>query len=558
MSHDLVIRDGHIVDGTGGEPFAGDIAIDGDTITAVGEVPERGKEEIRADGLAVTPGFIDLHTHLDAQIGWDPMLTPISWHGVTTALLGNCGVTFAPCKPADRQFLAEMMETVEDIPREAILSGLPWNWESYGEYLDALETMDPAINVTGMVGHGAVRFYVMGHRGIDENPTPDEIARIAVVAGQSVKDGAIGFSTNRLPAHRLPDGRSIPGTFAEAEELEAIASAVAAHNGLMQNVPSYAKNAIKLDLDLLGRQARAGGGRVLFSAVETESFAYQDPHQIVEDLRAEGCQIYGVTVPRPGGFVSALKTNIFFPAWAKLREIDVDKRLEAIRDEAFRTELIEAAKADPASIPFAQALRWMGNGDRPIYTKPPEDNLAALANAADEHPSETWLRLMLDADGAAVFHRPFFNMKFDAVESLMRRDWIVPGLGDAGAHVSQIMDSGWPSFLLSHWVRDEGKVTLAEAIRRMTSAAARVLDLKDRGTLAPGMRADINVLDPARVEERQPSVVRDFPHGKSRLIQRAVGYKATLVNGRVMLRDDEHTGARSGRVLRSTGTARRP
>ena len=552
MSHDLVIRDGRIVDGTGAEPYSGDIAIDGDTITAIGKVADPGKEEIRADGLAVTPGFIDLHTHLDAQIGWDPMLTPISWHGVTTALLGNCGVTFAPCKPADRQFLAEMMETVEDIPREAILSGLPWNWETYGEYLDALDSMNPAINVTGMVGHGAVRFYVMGHRGIDENPTPDEIAEIARVAGQSVKDGAIGFSTNRLPGHRLPDGRSIPGTFAEAEELEAIAREVGSHNGLMQNVPWYDRKAIGRDLDLLGNQARAGGGRVLFSVVETETFRFDDPHQIVEDLRADGCEIYGVTVPRPGGFVSMLKTNILFPAWAKLRAIDIDKRLDAIRDEGFRQQLIDAAKADPASIPFAQGLRWMGDAQRPVYTKPPEDNLKALADDAGEHPAETWLRLVLDSDGAAVFHRPFFNTRFDAVETLMQRDWVVPGLGDAGAHVSQIMDAGWPSFLLSHWVRDQDKLALSEAIRRMTSAAARVLDLKDRGTLAPGMKADINVLDPDRVEERQPTVARDFPHGKSRLVQRAVGYRATLVNGRVILRDDEHTGERPGRVVRST------
>ena len=551
MSHDLVIRDGLIVDGSGSEPYPGDLAIDGDTISAIGKVADRGKDEIHADGLAVTPGFIDLHTHLDAQIGWDPYLTPISWHGVTTALLGNCGVTFAPCKPKDRQFLAEMMETVEDIPREAILDGLPWDWQSYGEYLDTLERLKPAINVAGMVGHGAVRFYVMGQHGIDHNPNADEIAEIAAVAGQSVKDGAIGFSTNRLPAHRLPDGRSIPGTFAEAEELEAIARAVGEHNGLMQNVPWYAKDAIRRDLKLLGNQARASGSRVLFSVVETESFRFEDPHQIVEDLRDEGLDIYGVTVPRAGGFVSTLKTNMLFPAWTKLREMDIDRRLDAIRDEAFRGELVTAAKADPTSEQFARGLRWMGDAARPVYTRGSDDNLLAMAETAGEHPAETWLRVMLESDGEAVFHRPFFNMHFDAVESLMARDWVVPGLGDAGAHVSQIMDSGWSSFLLSHWVRDEGRIALAEAVRRMTSAAARVLDLRDRGVLAVGKRADINVFDPNAVEERQPTVVRDFPHGKSRLIQRAAGYKATLVNGRVILRNDEHTGERSGRVLRS-------
>ena len=271
MNHEIVIRNGLVVDGTGAEPFVGDIAVDGDTITAVGEVSGDGKEEMVAEDLAVTPGFIDLHTHLDAQIGWDPMLTPISWHGVTTALLGNCGVTFAPCKPEDRQLLAEMMETVEDIPREAILSGLPWNWRSYGEYLNTLESLNPAINVAGMVGHGAIRFYVMGERGIDENPNAREIAEIAEVAGQSVRDGAVGFSTNRLPGHRLPDGRSIPGTFAETEELEAIARAIGAHNGLMQTVPWFSKDAIENDLKILGKEARAGNLRVLFSAVEPKA-----------------------------------------------------------------------------------------------------------------------------------------------------------------------------------------------------------------------------------------------------------------------------------------------
>lgn len=550
MAHDLIIRDGLIVDGTGSQPFTGDVAIDGDTITALGQVEGRGKEEIKADGLAVTPGFIDLHTHLDAQVGWDPMLTPISWHGVTTALLGNCSVTFAPCKPQDRQFLAAMMETVEDIPREAILSGLPWDWETYGEYLDSVEKLRPGINVTGMVGHSAIRYYVMGERGIDENPNAEEIVQIAQIAGQAVKDGAVGFSTNRLPGHRLPDGRSIPGTFAEDAELEAIARAVGEYGGLMQTVPHYSKDTIEKDLVLLGKEARAGNLRVLFSAVETKSFRFDDPHHIIEDLRAEGLEIYGTTVPRCGGFVSGLKSNIFFAAWKKLREIDIDERLAAIGDEAFRSELIKAAKEDPTSEKFARGLRWLGDGQRPIYTRSREDNLAALAERAGEHPAETWLRIMLESKGEAIFHLPFFNMDFAAIEALMAREWIIPGLGDAGAHVNQIMDSGWPSFLLSHWVRDEGKIPLAEAVCRMTSRAARVLGLTDRGTLAVGKRADINVIDTAKVAERRPTTVRDFPGGNSRLIQRAVGYKATLVNGQVMLRDDEHTGTRSGRVLR--------
>ena len=228
MSHDLIIRDGLIVDGTGGEPYSGDIAIDGDTIVEIGKVNGKAGEEINANGAAVTPGFIDIHTHLDAQVGWDPFLTPSSNHGISTVLMGNCAVTFAPCKQADHGFLAEMMQQVEDIPKEVILSGLPWDWQSYGEYLDSVDKMQPAINMAGLVGHAAIRYYAMGERGIDENPNAEDIVQIAEIARQSVKDGAVGFSTSRHLSHKVPDGRAIPGTYAEAEELEAIARAVAA------------------------------------------------------------------------------------------------------------------------------------------------------------------------------------------------------------------------------------------------------------------------------------------------------------------------------------------
>ena len=550
MPHDLIIRGGLIVDGTGGAPYSGDVAVDGDTIVAVGQVDGRGKQEIEADGAVVSPGFIDLHTHLDAQVAWDPLLTPSSHHGVSTVLMGNCAVSFAPCKKADRTFLAEMMETVEDIPRDAILTGLPWDWESYGEYLNSVETMQPALNVAGLVGHAAIRYHVMGDRSMDENPNAQEIAQIAELAGKSVREGAVGFSTNRLPAHRVPDGRAIPGTYAEAEELEAVARAVAAEGGLMQNVPWYSKDAIEKDLDLIGRQAKAGGGRVLFSVVETNTFKFDDPHHIIENYRAQGCEIYGTTVPRCGGNVSNIQTVILFPGWEKLRAIAPENRLEAIRDDAFRTELIDAAKANPKSEGLAKSLRWLGDGDRPIYTKTEADNLAAMARELGEHPAETWLRLMLVTNGKATFHQPFFNKDFDAVEDLMNRDWVVPGLGDAGAHVSVIIDAGWPSFLLSHWVRDEQKLNLATAIHRMTARPAAVMALGDRGVLAPGKRADINVIDLDRVEERQPRVVQDLPLGKSRLTQPAVGYLATLVNGQVIVRNDELTGNRSGQVLR--------
>ncbi len=552
MAHDLVIRNGLIVDGLGNEPTHGDVAIDGDAISAVGEVDGRGREEIDAEGHAVTPGFVDLHTHFDAQAGWDPLLTPVSWHGVTTALFGNCGVTFAPCKPADRDFLAGMMETVEDIPKDAILNGLAWDWVSYGEYLDSIEKLNPAINIIGLVGHCASRFYVMGERAIDGQPTEDEIRQIAELVGQSVKEGAIGFSSNRLPGHVLPDGRSIPGTFAESAELAAIGRAVGKHNGILQFVLNYAN--LDEELALIAEQGLNAGTRVLFSApmVPTTNgrSGYDDA---IAKMHAEGLDVIGLTLPRSGGFLSGLKTGVLLPGveWKKLRALDFNGRLAAIQDEAFRRELIEEARGNAQTDASVENFYWLGDDDRPAYTRGPEESLASLARAAGEHPVETWLRYMLETDGEAFFHVRFFNHDLEALRGFLSEDWVLPGIGDAGAHVSQIMDSGWTSFLLSHWYREHGLFTLAEAVRKMTSAQARVIGLHDRGVLQAGKRADVNVLDLERIAERQPQLVHDFPGGAPRLIQKAHGYRATVCNGEVILRNDEHTGAHSGRVLRN-------
>ena len=549
MGHDLVIRGGNVVDGTGSEPFHADIAVDGDQIVEIGKVDGRGKEEIQADGLIVSPGFVDLHTHLDAQIGWDPQVTSVSWHGVTTALLGNCGVTFAPCKPADREFLAGMMETVEDIPKKAILHGLPWNWESYGSYLDALEALGPSINVCGLVGHCATRFYVMGERAVEEPATEDEIRQIAALAGQSVKEGAVGFSTNRLPQHRLPDGRSIPGTFAHRDELRAVAKAIGAHGGFMQTVSSFRE--FEEEIALIADEARLTRGALFTSALE---FGPERLNEKVMAMRAEGLKVTSVTVPRSGGGVGGLTTNSFFrtPAWNALREQDFDARLKAIRHPETRRQLIEEVKAQGE--PVLEATKrwfWMGDSQRPRYTHQPEESLYHVAQAAGEHPVETWLRITDQTDGKALFHLRAFNTNLEDLQKLITMDWAMPGLGDAGAHVSQMIDSGWTTFVLSHWARDTGVYSLQEAVRRISAVPADVLGLEDRGTLAVGKRADINVFDLDRLEERMPKIVHDFPFGAPRFIQRAVGYKATLCNGEVLLRDDELTDVCAGRVLRS-------
>ena len=543
MAHDLVIRGGELVDGTGAEARPGDLAIDGSTISAVGQVDGKGKREIDARGLAVTPGFVDLHTHLDAQIGWDPQMTPVSWHGVTTALLGNCGVTFAPCKPADVELLAAMMETVEDIPKNAILTGLPWDWEGYGGYLDAIERLNPALNVAGMVGHCAVRFYVMGERAVEEQATPEERARMADVVAQSIDDGAVGFSTNRYPPHKLPDGRSIPGTFADPIELVDIAKAVGPRNGLMQ--------AVGANFEVLKAMAETTKGRILFSY---GTGPQEGSGKAQADNLAKLCQhgdLTAITQVRGSGFMFGLQSAL--PAqgetWAALRSQDLAGRLAAIRDAATRAKLVEEGKAMQRRFPMTNVY-YLGDAESPVYTTPADQNLEAQAAAAGEHWVETFLRLSDETDGKALFNLRMFNQSLKELGDLFKSEHIFPSLGDAGAHVSQIMDAGWPSFVLSHWIRDAGLYSLGEGIRRLTSGPARVLGLTDRGTLTAGMKADVNVLDPATVAERQPQLVHDFPGGAPRYIQKSIGYKATVVNGAVTLVDGEHTGERAGLVLR--------
>jgi len=550
MGHDLVIRGGTLVDGTGSAPVQADVAIDGDTIVEVGKVDGSGSEEIRADGLNVAPGFVDLHTHLDAQIGWDPQVTSVSWHGVTTALLGNCGVTFAPCKASDREFLAGMMETVEDIPKNAILHGLPWNWESYGGYLDALEALGPSINIAGLVGHCAVRFYVMGERAVEEPATDDEVRQIAELAGQSVREGAVGFSTNRLPGHRLPDGRSIPGTFAHRDELRAVAKEVGAAGGIMQTVSDFRD--FDAELDLIRDEARTARGALFSTAAE---IGVERMDERVKAMRAEGLNVTSVTVPRSGGGVGGLSTNNFFrtDGWNELRKLDLDGRLKAIRDPETRRRLVDEVKAQGDEA--AEGMkRWfyMGDQARPCYTQSLDQSLYHQAKALGEHPVETWLRISDQTDGKALFHLRGFNVDLKALEGLIRTEWAMPGLGDAGAHVSQMIDSGWSTFILSHWHRDSGVYSIEEAVRRISSVPAGVLGLKDRGTVEVGKRADVNVFDISRLEERMPEIVHDFPFGAPRFIQRAAGYKATVCNGTVVLRDDELTGECAGQVLRSS------
>lgn len=541
MAHDIVIRGGTVVDGTGSEPVTADVSIHDGRIDEIGRIASKGDQEIDADGLIVSPGFIDLHTHLDAQIGWDPDLTPVSWHGVTTALMGNCGVTFAPCKPQDREFLAAMMESVEDIPRQAIMSGLPWTWENYGDYLNAIEKLRPGLNIAGMVGHSAVRYYVMGERSFSDQASDAEKKQMAEIVAKAVDEGAIGFSTNRFEPHKAPDGRSIPGTFADPSELVEIGKAVAKRNGLMQAVGASG--------DVLKAITDQAGSRTLFSyGVGGDKGAGLKAADGLDKL-CEGRDLTAISQVKGTGFMFGLQCSLPFrgEAWDKVRALDFKGRIAAIDDPELTAKLI--AEGD-TKLPL-QNTYYLGTDEVPNLTAGSDQSVLVLAKQRDEAFVEMFLRLSRETKGRALFNFRIFCPNLDELGDLFAHSKnVLPSLGDAGAHVSQIIDADWATFVIKHWIKEKKIYSLPEGIRRITSDPARVMGLKDRGVLAIGKRADVNVFDLDRVTQLQPEIVHNFPGGAAHFTQRARGYKATLVNGQINLMDDELTGARAGMVLR--------
>ncbi|HJL96048.1 MAG: hypothetical protein CMD53_01830 [Gammaproteobacteria bacterium] len=551
MEYDLLIKNGNIADGTGGNSFEGSIAVKDGLIKEIGAIDADAKDVIDAEGMTVSPGFVDIHTHLDAQIGWDHELRPVSQHGVTTALMGNCGVTFAPCKPEDRELIAHMMQTVEDIPKDAILSGLPWDWEDYKGYLDSIDKFDLGINVMGLVGHTAVRYYVMGERSVEEMASDEEIALMAKIVGESMDGGAVGFSTNRYPPHVGPDGRSIPGTFAEAKELLEIAKVVGEKKGMIQNVLDFGGDpdfSVKLLKDL----AEITGERILFSmGTGPDLESGERVTRLLQDLSSNGRDITAISQPRSSGFMFGLQSSLPFPGetWEKLRSMDLAGRLSSIRNTETRSKLIQEAKDGKESLPY-HLVFWLGDQETPDYAAGREKCVANMSKELGIHPAELFLNLSDETNGKTLFNYRMFNQNLDAAAEMFKSDRIFPGLGDAGAHVSQICDAGWATFVLSHWVRNTGLYSLEEGIRRITSAPARIIGLKDRGTLEVGKKADINVFDKDKVDELQPEIVNDFPGGAPRYVQGSKGYKATVVNGAVNFLDGKLTGAAKGEVLR--------
>lgn len=567
---DLVIRGGTIVDGLGGEPYVGDIAIADGVIRAIGAVDGPGDREIDATGLHVTPGFVDLHTHYDGQAIWSDRMTPSSAHGVTTAVMGNCGVGFAPCRPEDHDTLVDVMAGVEDIPGVVMVDGLPWTWETFPEFLDALDSRQRDIDVAAFLPHSPLRVYVMGRRGVDrELPTPEDLAMMRKLAEEAVRAGAVGFASSRLTLHKTAGGQPIPSYEAQHAEIEAIARGVDdAGGGLLQFVPDLMAGDYEGALKAVFDVAADVGLPVTFTLAIGNAGPplHLDALRMVEKANAQagpdGPLVTGQIFPRPIGLVLGLELSgnpfVMYPSYREIADLPLDERVARMRRPEVRKRILtDTPASDGHPLMFAaQAWDYMYPlGDPPNYEPSPQDSIGARARARGVDPLEEAYDRLLDDDGHAMLLVTLANFRdnsLDTVAELIQRDDIVLGLGDGGAHYGMICDASFPTYMLTHWVRDRptGRLPLPQVIRELTSVPARIAGMADRGQLAVGYKADVNILDTAAMRLHRPTVKADLPAGGRRLDQSAEGYVATIVSGEIVAEHGVPTAARPGRLVR--------
>jgi N-acyl-D-amino-acid deacylase len=565
MDADLVIRSGLVVDGTGAPGRVADVVIVGDRVVAVeSKWAGTATRTIDATDRVVTPGFVDVHTHLDAQLAWDPLPTSSCWHGVTSAVLGNCGVTFAPVRGGQREFLAEIMESVEDIPRAAILDGLPWDWEGYGDYLAWLDRIPKGINVGGMVGHVALRVAAMDDRSFADGPVAaDDIATMCQMLDEALAAGALGVSTSRTYLHVVPDGRQVPGTFAHDDELLAFADVLARHGrGLFEGAMRLGERDsdelpnTRAEVAMLGEFSRRSGRAVSFGLTQSDRRPelFRRVVELVKDENARGANVRPQTTARGIGGLFGLANRTPWdrlPAWKELQRLPLAQRLDALRNPERRARLVAEANAATNQRLDPERMYVLPPGEA-RYDCRSEDSLASHAARRGVTPVEAFLDLAVESNGGSIVNVPFLNQRLEAVEEMLDDPVVTLGLADAGAHVGQIMDTSQPTFLLTYWVRERQRWTIEESVRRLTSDTADLFGVKDRGRLTPGSFADVNVIDMDALTLHQPEFVHDFPNGAGRYVQRASGYDATIVNGNVFMEHGEHTGALAGVTVRST------
>ena len=561
--HELVIRGGSVVDGTGAPAITADIAVTDGLITEIGRVDGRGQRELAADGLVVAPGWVDIHTHYDGQVTWDPELTPSSWHGVTTVVMGNCGVGFAPVRPDGKGFLIEVMEGVEDIPGTALHEGIDWDWETFPEYLDALEKTPRTVDVAAQVPHAALRAYVMGERAHEQDATAEDIVAMADLAEQGLRAGACGVSTSRTILHRSKHGL-VPGTEALPVELLGLAEAIArAGHGVFQLVSDHQGGAGDRDwlVDLVDRT----GVKATYTLAQAPYAPdrWRDALAATDvDLRA-GRRITPQVACRPTGMLFGLQSSLHpfstHPSYRAVERLPLAERVAYLARPEVRAALLAEAPATDNVIALALMQRWdqiFPLGDPPDYEPPRSASVAGVAERERRDPQEVALDWLLEREGTALLFAPlatYMDHDHEVVREMMTHPHTVLGLSDGGAHCGLICDVSMPTYLLTHWVngRERGpRIGLEHAISLQTSRTAAAYGFTDRGVLRPGMRADINLIDLEGMHLRAPEMVFDLPAGGRRLIQKADGYVATLLAGQVTMEHGDMTGTRSGGLVR--------
>jgi len=565
---DLVIRDGTVIDGTGRPAIKADVGITGGKIAAIGVITGKGAEEIDAKGKLVTPGFVDIHTHYDAQAVWDDHLAPSSWHGVTTAVMGNCGVGFAPCKPADRERLIELMEGVEDIPGAVMHEGMKWEWESFGEYLDALERKPRDIDVCALLPHAAVRVFVMGDRAINlENANQGDIAQMREIAREAMEAGAFGFSTSRSLSHKTLRGDPTPTLRAQEDELIGIAAGMKdAGSGMLEIVSEWAPDH-NAEFAMIRRVVESAGRPAVFTLTQRHSRpeVWRDLLASADKAAADGLSIRPVFAPRAVGVLLGLtgSQNPFSgtPTYKTIADLPVSERVQRMRDPEIRTKILSEDPKSGSTFPLFHRLDWgimFRFGNPPNYLPKQEDSLAAIAAREGRTAPEVAYDVLLENDGQDFIYTTLSNSAYHDLsmsETLLNNRNAIMGLGDGGAHVAFILDSGYQTWLLTHWGRTLNKFTPEELIRRVTSDTANAAGLYDRGVLAVGKKADVNVIDWDRLGADKPYVVHDMPAGGKRLMQKVHGYEVTIVSGQVTFREGQPTGVLPGKLVRGPQAA---
>jgi N-acyl-D-amino-acid deacylase len=568
---DLLIRGGTVVDGTGRPGMEADVGINGSRVAAVGRLTaDDARRTIDARGKLVLPGFVDLHTHYDAQVTWDPQLTPSSWHGVTTVVMGSCGVGFAPVRASDREFLIELMEGVEDIPGAAMHEGIRWAWESYPEYMDAIEKLPRVMDVGGMLPHGALRAYVMGERGAANEPArPDEVATMRRLAVEALRAGALGVSTSRTSLHRAKDGRLMPGTIAEHDEVFALGHALKdAGHGVFQMTCEHGD--LLGELDWMEELATAIGRPMSFnlSQIDQSPGLWRQVAAKLDAAAARGAPLYAQVAGRGIGILMGWGHTAHpfatRPSWAAIAGKPLEEKLAILRDPTFREKLI--AEKAPSLGPFFDFITgsfqrmFVGEGEID-YEPPPSQSVAAIAQREGRRPEDVAYDALSANGGRGMLYFPLFNYAdgdLAPLHELHQSPRTIMGLSDAGAHCGAICDGGMPTFMLTHWTRDRARgprLPLEHIVKRQTLDTARFVGLFDRGVIAPGWKADLLVVDMDRLALAPPELAFDLPADGRRLLQRARGYDATVVSGTIVAEHDEPTGALPGRFLRGPQAA---